>query len=69
MEMHLEACRPMTAHVAGRRVRFAAGETIHTENSYKHTVPGFTALANRAGWAVMETWVSAAPEFAVFLLG
>jgi uncharacterized SAM-dependent methyltransferase len=45
-----------------------AGETIHTENSYKFTVESFTALADRAGWRVGAQWISPEPAFAVFLL-
>ena len=69
VEMHLEVLRSHQAHVAGRVFDFVAGETIHTENSYKFTVEGFSGLAARAGWKVRRTWVSPAPEFAVLLLG
>jgi dimethylhistidine N-methyltransferase len=68
MEMHLEVLGSHTAHAAGRAFDFVAGETIHTENSYKFTVEGFTRLAERAGWRRARHWVSPAPEFAVFLL-
>ena len=45
IEMHLESLRAQTAVVDGTVIEFAAGETIHTENSYKHTIAGFQALA------------------------
>jgi uncharacterized SAM-dependent methyltransferase len=68
VEMHLESLRPQTAVVAGERFTFVSGETIHTENSYKHTTEGFEALAQRAGWRVARTWISPAPAVALFLL-
>jgi uncharacterized SAM-dependent methyltransferase len=45
-----------------------AGETIHSENSYKFTLEGFAAIAQRAGWRVGAQWVSPDPAFAVLLL-
>ena len=68
VEMHLEAVKSHIAHAAGHAFQFVAGETIHTENSYKFTVEGFTALAARAGWSVRRSWISPAPQFAVLLL-
>src|SRR5205807_4379664 len=49
IEMHLESLREQTVRAAGRRFRFAAGETLHTENSYKFTIEGFAQLAQAAG--------------------
>ena len=68
MEMHLVSRLDQSFHVAGRAIAMTAGETIHTENSYKFTIDSFTALADRAGWRVGATWVSPEPAFAVFLL-
>ena len=68
MEMHLESLSAQTVTVAGTRFPFVRGETIHTENSYKHTREGFEALAQRAGWRVARTWSSPAPAVALFLL-
>jgi dimethylhistidine N-methyltransferase len=50
IEMHLVSRCSQTVRIAGRRIAFRAGESIHTENSYKHTIEGFRALAARAGW-------------------
>jgi uncharacterized SAM-dependent methyltransferase len=47
------------------RVAFEAGETIHTENSYKYTVEGFSDLARTAGWATEEVWTDDDRYFAV----
>jgi len=68
IEMHLVSLRDQTAHVAGRAFRFAAGETIHTENSHKFTPDGFEALAREAGWRALARWISPEPAFAVFLI-
>jgi dimethylhistidine N-methyltransferase len=68
MEMHLVSRIDQTITAAGRTVTMAAGETIHTENSYKFTLDGFADLADQAGWRVGAQWVSPDPSFAVFLL-
>jgi dimethylhistidine N-methyltransferase len=68
IEMHLESLRDQEAQAAGRCFRFAAGETLHTENSYKFTVTGFARLAEAAGWRIERRWASAHPAFAVVML-
>jgi dimethylhistidine N-methyltransferase len=68
IEMHLVSRREQTVRVAGRPFHFAAGETIHTENSHKFTPEGFEALAAEAGWRALKRWISPEPAFAVFML-
>lgn len=68
IEMHLVSLRAQTIRVAGRRVGFAAGESIHTESSYKHTVDGFAALAERGGWRGVSLWTDPDRLFAHHLL-
>ncbi|HEY3947558.1 ergothioneine biosynthesis protein EgtB [Phenylobacterium sp.] len=68
IEMHLESLKDQQVRVAGRAVRFAAGETIHTENSCKFTVDGFARLAASAGWTLEARWISPDPAFAVVSL-
>jgi dimethylhistidine N-methyltransferase len=68
VEMHLESLVDQTITAAGHEFDFVAGETIHTENSYKFTRAGFLALARRGGWRLIEDWTSSAPSFATFLL-
>ena len=65
MEMHLVSSIDQVVRAAGREFHFAAGETLHTENSYKFTLPGFGDLAAQAGWRVDRVWESAEPSFAV----
>jgi uncharacterized SAM-dependent methyltransferase len=38
---------------------FGQGERIHTENSYKWTVDGFTQLLHQAGFASPQVWTDA----------
>jgi dimethylhistidine N-methyltransferase len=68
IEMHLESLRDQRVTVAGHGFDFAAGETLHTENSYKFTVEGFARLAAEAGWKLEREWVSTHPAFAIVLL-
>ncbi len=69
IEMHLESTRPQTAVVAGVAIAFARGETIHTENSYKHTIAGFKNLAASAGWQSLSVWTDPDDLFSLHLLG
>ncbi|HMN71059.1 MAG TPA: L-histidine N(alpha)-methyltransferase [Rhodoblastus sp.] len=68
IEMHLVATRPQTIVVAGRAFSFAAGETIHTENSHKYGLDDFDDLARGAGWRPLETFVDDDSLFSVRLL-
>ena len=68
IEMHLKSLRDQQVTVAGRVFSFAAGETLHTENSHKFTLEGVASLAQSAGWRLERRWASADPEFAVVLL-
>jgi uncharacterized SAM-dependent methyltransferase len=68
VEMHLVAVSDQTVQLAGRSFSFRAGETIHTENSYKYDPDQFRGLAESAGWAVGATWTDPAHLFAIFLL-
>ena len=69
IEMHLVSRAQQSIQVAGRRFDFDAGESLHTENSYKFTVEDVVGLARRAGWRLIERWISPPPAFAVFLFG
>jgi dimethylhistidine N-methyltransferase len=56
IEMHLASIRRQKVRVAGKAINFRAGETIHTENSYKYTIDSFQTLAQSAGWAAVRSW-------------
>ena len=68
IEMHLQSRGSQTVRLAGRTIHFAAGETIHTEDSYKHTRESFLALANEAGWRSAGFWTDPAGLFGMHLL-
>jgi dimethylhistidine N-methyltransferase len=68
IEMHLIARRMQTVSLAGRKFRFASGETIHTENSHKYRPERLRAMAEAAGWRAVETWTDPKGLFSVWLL-
>lgn len=68
IEMHIESTKAQSVTVAGLRLSFEKGERIHTENSHKYTVSGFSALAGRAGWSVRAVWTDEQDWFAVLYL-
>jgi dimethylhistidine N-methyltransferase len=73
IEMHLESTCNQTVCIpensAGPRLglRFAAGETIHTENSYKFTTASIAALLANSGFALTRTFADPQGLFAVTL--
>ncbi len=68
IRMFLESTRTQTVHVAGKAIEFAAGEAIHTENSFKYDPEEFRVLAGRGGFRTATWWTDEAQRFALFLL-
>ena len=68
IEMHLVSTCQQTVSVDGATYRFAQGETLHTENSYKFTVAGLHQLALRAGFTPGQTWADADNTFCLLWL-
>jgi len=68
IEMHLRSLIRQRVPIAGRSIAFKAGETIHTENSYKYTVAGFQRLAGEAGWTPSKSWTYDDGLFSLHLL-
>ena len=68
IEMHLISRRAQTARVLGNTFTFRAGETIHTESSYKYSIDRFTALARGSGWASRASWTDPGAMFSVHAL-
>ncbi len=60
IEMHLVAQRDLTVRWPGGQRAFHQGERIHTENSYKWTVDGFSQLLREAGFSEPLVWTDAA---------
>jgi L-histidine Nalpha-methyltransferase len=65
IEMHLVALAAQTVRLDAHRFRFAAGETIHTENSYKYSLEEFRELAEKAGFRSEKTWIDSRGLFAL----
>jgi dimethylhistidine N-methyltransferase len=68
IEMHLASKKRQKVRVAGRAIEFRAGETIHTENSYKYTLDSFRALARGSGWDPVAVWTDAGANFSIHAL-
>jgi L-histidine Nalpha-methyltransferase len=73
MEIHLVSQRAQTVLVPSPdpdfdlQIRFAAGETIHTENSYKYRPGQAETMLSVAGFAPTHTWTDERGWFAVCL--
>lgn len=68
IEMHLVSKTAQDVMVEGQRFHFAAGESLHTENSYKYTAAGFCDLAADAGFRSIALWTDPAALFSVHFL-
>ena len=66
IEMHLDALQDLTVRWPGGERKFAKGQGIHTENSYKYTVESFTQLLQNAGFSAVKPWQDANRQFCVF---
>lgn len=67
IEMHLEATVDNVVRWPGGERRFANGERIHTENSYKYRQQDFVQLLKRAGFSRSQVWSDSRNWFALFL--
>jgi dimethylhistidine N-methyltransferase len=56
IEMHLASTRRQKVRIGDATVEFRAGETIHTENSYKYSIESFQAMARGSGWSPLQAW-------------
>jgi dimethylhistidine N-methyltransferase len=58
MEIYLESTRSQVAvlRILGARVKLAAGERIHTENSYKYTLSMVERMLCASGFKLEQTW-------------
>jgi uncharacterized SAM-dependent methyltransferase len=66
VEMHLEALREQSVILPGGAVRrFAAGERIHTESSYKYHAAEFEDLLAASGFTAVRRWSD--PDSAYFV--
>jgi dimethylhistidine N-methyltransferase len=69
MEIHLESTRPqvVTLRQLDLRIHLNKGERIHTENSYKYTIPGVRKALLETGFEVESTWTDANSWFGTHL--
>jgi L-histidine N-alpha-methyltransferase len=73
IEMHLRSSRsqevsiPPIAAYPELNITFRAGETIHTESSYKFTFASVSSLLNGSGFSSAKTWHDPDKMFAVTL--
>jgi dimethylhistidine N-methyltransferase len=65
IEMHLASTKRQKVKVNGAAFNFRAGETIHTENSYKYTIESFQGLAQGSGWSPLKVWTDSEGYFSV----
>jgi dimethylhistidine N-methyltransferase len=65
VEMHLEALRTQLVTWRGGSRRFEAGDSIHTENSYKYRPSDAIRLLEEAGFGATRVWTDARGWFAV----
>jgi uncharacterized SAM-dependent methyltransferase len=65
IEMHLASLKAQTVRILDQSVSFRAGESIHTESSYKYSIERFQALARGAGWKLQESWTDPEKMFSV----
>jgi L-histidine Nalpha-methyltransferase len=66
IEMHLHARQALVVNWPGGSRAFAAGESIHTENSYKWQPADFEVLLRDAGWRGVQRWTDTQGWFGVF---
>ncbi|UTW06871.1 L-histidine N(alpha)-methyltransferase [Pseudomonas benzenivorans] len=68
IEMHLLSPEAQEVRIEDEHFAFAAGESLHTENSYKYSLDGFVALAAQAGFKAMAVWTDRRQLFSVHYL-
>lgn len=70
VEIYVESMRPQTVTIGklGIEVQFAAGERIHTENSYKYDLTGIAQLATETSFSCTRTWLDSQKRFSSNLL-
>jgi L-histidine Nalpha-methyltransferase len=69
MEMHLESAHAQRVDLKliPLAVEFAPGERIHTENSYKYTIPMVREMLSASGFSLERTWFDHQRWFALHL--
>ena len=68
VEMHLVSRRDQRVRVGDAEFFFAAGESIHTENSYKYRLEDLRELAAAGGFESRRVWTDDCHLFSVHYL-
>jgi dimethylhistidine N-methyltransferase len=70
VEIYIESTREQTVTIAqpDMQVKFAEGEQIHTENSYKYDLSDIAKLADETGFTRARTWLDQKQHFSSNLL-
>jgi len=65
VELYLESTRAQSVRIGklALEVWFAAGERVHTENSYKYDLEGLSQLAADTGFSRARTWLDQGERF------
>jgi uncharacterized SAM-dependent methyltransferase len=67
IEMHLVSRTEQRLRINGHCFHIAAGESLHTENSYKYTPEELLALASESRFKPVRHWVDDDGLFAIYL--
>ncbi|MCK8516695.1 L-histidine N(alpha)-methyltransferase [Methylonatrum kenyense] len=68
IEMQLVAEQSQQVHVEQRTIRFAVGEPLITEYSYKYSDARVAALAAESGFKIRQRWTDNRDWFGIYLL-
>lgn len=68
IEMHLISKHKQALRINGHCFNFEAGESLHTENSYKYSPEEFLALASDCHFKNVRHWIHNDGLFAIYLL-
>lgn len=67
IEMHLRALRATSIVINDQTFQFREGETLHTENSYKYSIPRLKTLLEQTPWRLDKVWTDEKSWFAACL--
>ncbi|AWF81156.1 L-histidine N(alpha)-methyltransferase [Microbulbifer sp. A4B17] len=65
VEMHLVSLKEQSVSIAGEKVFFLEGETIHTENSHKYRISSFNTLLMKGGFRPVRYWADPTESYAI----
>ena len=68
VEMHLVSLEDQDVRISDELIHFDEGESIHTENSYKYEISGFSEMARNAGFETQKVWTDKNGYFGVLYL-